>query len=158
MTRPRDTFKKYLGIFNKAICIDLNALAAFSMKKYQQQNNYVTILAKLQAPHFCEREIPDLLHIFIVNESRIALGPVNGPHFPLCHLSYSNVCVLTFKQAFCLILVKNSPKNVTRNAEFHVQVSSHTVMRVTNYVTTLNYSSQDFKGEYFKKQQSFFTA
>ena len=75
-------------------------------------------------------------------------------------LSYSNVCVLTFKQAFCLILVKNSPKNVTRNAEFHVQVSSHTVMRVTNYVTTLDYSSQaqDFKGEYFKKQQSFFTA
>ena len=56
------------------------------MKKYQQQNNYVTILAKLQATHFCDREIPDLQILFIVNESLIALGPVNGPHFPLCHL------------------------------------------------------------------------
>ena len=82
------------------------------------------------------------------------------PSRAFSNLSYLYVCELTFKQAFCLILVKNSPKNVTRNAEFHVQVSSHTVMRVTNYVTTLDYSSQaqDFKGEYFKKQQSFFTA
>ena len=54
----------------------MNALAAFSMKKYQQQNNYVTILAKLQATDFCDREIPDL-QIFIVHREwiSIALGP-----------------------------------------------------------------------------------
>ena len=29
------------------------------MKKYQQQNNYVTTLAKLQVYYFCDKEIPD---------------------------------------------------------------------------------------------------
>ena len=76
MWRDQEILLRNIYIFNKAICIDFNALAAFSMKKYQQQNNYVTILAKLQATDFCDREIPDL-QIFIVHREwiSIALGP-----------------------------------------------------------------------------------
>ena len=116
-------------------------------------------------------------YIFILNESRIASGPVNGAHFP-CPISWDWTRVLilsliiaslkisllyclsahshvTFTQIIIIptnILSKSwrTPKNATRNAEIHVQVSCHSVMRVTNYVTTLNYSSQDFKGEYLR--------
>ena len=59
------------------------------MKKYQQQNNYVTILAKLQATHFCDREIPDL-QIFIVNESLDSSRLGQWATLPLSHLLRQN--------------------------------------------------------------------
>ena len=96
-----------------------------------------------------------LIYIFIVNESRIALGPVNGAHFPclvpsletetwiesvdiITHFDSSrsyNISVLIFQKTCCLNLDKD--QKMSQEIQSSMFRSVVTVLRVSRIMSQL---------------------